>query len=63
MNNDVGPNFNLTFNEIRTCESCEQCTGSSQKNIDAQNAWFVAMQTRTTCNLLHCQALFDLPIK
>ena len=47
MNSAVGPSFNLTFTEIRTCRSREQYTGPSQKNADVQNAGSAAIQTHT----------------
>ena len=43
----MGPRFNLTFTEIRTCGSRKQCKGPSQKNADAQNPGSTAIQTHT----------------
>ena len=45
----MGPSFNLTFVEIHTCESLEQCTRPSQKNADTQNASSAAIQTQIKC--------------
>ena len=58
VNSVVGPSFNLTFIEIRTCKSREQCMRPSQKNADVQNVGSTAIQTHTIWALL--QSAFKL---
>jgi len=36
----VGPSFNLTFAEICTCRSHEQCTGPTEKMPNAESFIF-----------------------
>ena len=47
VNSTVESSFKAKFVEFRTCGSCEQYTGPSQKKADAQNATTAAIQTHT----------------
>ena len=38
MNSTVGPNFKVVFSEKSICESCEQCTGPTEKQHKCANA-------------------------
>ena len=40
MNSAIKPSFNLTFAEIRTYRSCEQCTGSTRKTPNTRSFIF-----------------------
>ena len=46
MNNAVRPNFKIKFAEIRTYESCEQCTRSIEKKQARWVFLFSAIQTQ-----------------